>query len=47
MTELTGTVSEALTKEKVIEIVDPEPAHVMHRNVNYHKMTALDYIQRN
>jgi NAD-dependent deacetylase len=30
-----------------IEIVDPEPAHVMHRNVNYHKMTALDYIQRN
>lgn len=27
-----------------IEVVDPEPCHVMHPNVTYHKMTASDYI---
>lgn len=28
-----------------IEVVDPEPAHIMHPNVSYKKMTALEYIQ--
>ena len=28
-----------------IEIVDPEPTHVLHSNVSYKKMTALEYIQ--
>ena len=27
-----------------VEIVDPEPAHIMHPNVSYKKMTALEYI---
>ena len=30
-----------------IEVVDPEPVHVLHPNVHYKKMTALDYIQCN
>jgi NAD-dependent deacetylase len=30
-----------------IEIVDPEPTHVMHPNVSYKSMTALAYIQNN
>ncbi|MBH0022080.1 sirtuin [Pseudoalteromonas sp. SWXJ133] len=30
-----------------IEVVDPEPAHILHPNVNYKKMTALEYIQKN
>ena len=29
-----------------IEIVDPDPVHVMHTNVSYKKMTALEYIQQ-
>ena len=29
-----------------IEIVDPEPTHVLHSNVSYKKMTALEYIQQ-
>ncbi len=29
-----------------IEIVDLEPAHVLHSNVSYKKMTALEYIQQ-
>ncbi len=28
-----------------IEIVDPDPTHVLHSNVSYKKMTALEYIQ--
>jgi NAD-dependent deacetylase len=28
-----------------IEVVDPNPAHVLHPNVSYKKMTALEYIQ--
>ncbi|ATG79512.1 Sir2 family NAD-dependent protein deacetylase [Pseudoalteromonas sp. B131b] len=28
-----------------IEVVDPEPAHILHPNVSYKKMTALEYIQ--
>ncbi|NMR26392.1 sirtuin [Pseudoalteromonas sp. NEC-BIFX-2020_015] len=27
-----------------VEVVDPEPAHIMHPNVSYKKMTALEYI---
>lgn len=27
-----------------IEVVDPDPTHVFHPNVTYHKMTALAYI---
>jgi NAD-dependent deacetylase len=30
-----------------VEIVDPEPAHVLHPKVSYKKMTALEYIQSN
>ncbi|GAA58393.1 NAD-dependent deacetylase [Pseudoalteromonas sp. BSi20652] len=30
-----------------IEVVDPEPAHILHPNVNYKKMMALEYIQNN
>ncbi|WP_372762362.1 NAD-dependent deacetylase [Pseudoalteromonas sp.] len=30
-----------------IEVVDPNPAHILHANVSYKKMTALDYIQVN
>ena len=29
-----------------IEIVDPNPAHVMHSQVSYHQMTALEYIEK-
>lgn len=29
-----------------IEIVDPDPTHIMHANVNYKKMTALEYVQQ-
>ena len=29
-----------------IEVVDPEPAHILHSNVSYQKMTALEYIQQ-
>ncbi|MFY8273205.1 SIR2 family NAD-dependent protein deacylase [Pseudoalteromonas sp. SSDWG2] len=29
-----------------IEVVDPEPTHLLHDNVTYHKMTALEYVQR-
>lgn len=29
-----------------IEIVDPEPTHVLHSSVSYKKMTALEYIQQ-
>ncbi|KTG21098.1 sirtuin [Pseudoalteromonas sp. XI10] len=29
-----------------IEVVDPDPAHVFHPNVTYHKMTALEYVQQ-
>ncbi len=29
-----------------IEIVDPNPVHVLHPDVQYHRMTALDYIQQ-
>ncbi|WP_462158673.1 SIR2 family NAD-dependent protein deacylase [Pseudoalteromonas sp. GB56] len=29
-----------------IEVVDPEPTHVLHPDVTYHKMTALEYIQK-
>ncbi|WP_350635850.1 Sir2 family NAD-dependent protein deacetylase [Pseudoalteromonas sp. GW168-MNA-CIBAN-0100] len=30
-----------------VEVVDPEPAHILHANVTYKKMNALDYIQSN
>ncbi|WP_217877275.1 SIR2 family NAD-dependent protein deacylase [Pseudoalteromonas shioyasakiensis] len=29
-----------------IEVVDPDPTHVFHPNVTYHKMTALEYVQQ-
>ncbi|MGB0860604.1 MAG: SIR2 family NAD-dependent protein deacylase [Pseudoalteromonas spongiae] len=29
-----------------IEIVDPNPAHVLHSDVTYHQMTALEYIEK-
>lgn len=29
-----------------IEVVDPDPTHVFHSNVTYHKMTALEYVQQ-
>ncbi|WP_372769026.1 NAD-dependent deacetylase [Pseudoalteromonas sp.] len=29
-----------------IEIVDPNPTHVMHNDVTYHQMTALEYIEK-
>lgn len=29
-----------------IEIVDPNPAHVMHSQATYHQMTALEYIEK-
>ncbi len=28
-----------------IDVVDPDPTHVFHSNVTYHKMTALEYVQ--
>lgn len=30
-----------------VEVVDPEPAHILHANVTYKKMNALDYIESN
>jgi len=30
-----------------VEVVDPEPAHILHANVTYKKVNALDYIQSN
>lgn len=30
-----------------LEVVDPHPAHILHPNVSYKKMTALEYIQSN
>ncbi|MDN3474939.1 Sir2 family NAD-dependent protein deacetylase [Pseudoalteromonas sp. APC 3355] len=30
-----------------VEVVDPEPVHILHANVTYKKMNALDYIQSN
>ncbi|EGI73634.1 NAD-dependent protein deacetylase of SIR2 family [Pseudoalteromonas distincta] len=30
-----------------VEVVDPAPAHILHANVTYKKMNALDYIQSN
>lgn len=30
-----------------VEVVDPEPVLITHPNVKYHKMPALEYIQRN
>ena len=29
-----------------IEVVDPDPTHVFHPNVTYHKMTALEYVHQ-
>lgn len=29
-----------------VEVVDPEPAHILHPNVTYHKMTAQTFITR-
>ena len=29
-----------------IEVVDPDPTHIFHPNVTYHKMTALEYVQQ-
>ena len=29
-----------------IDVVDPDPTHVFHPNVTYHKMTALEYVQQ-
>ncbi len=29
-----------------IEVVDPDPTHVFHPNVTYHKLTALEYVQQ-
>lgn len=29
-----------------IDVVDPDPTHVFHSNVTYHKMTALEYVQQ-
>ena len=36
----------AVQNNTPIEIVDPDPVHIDYRYVQYHKMTALDYIQR-
>ncbi len=30
-----------------VEVVDPNPVHIMHSNVTYKKMNALEYIQSN
>lgn len=30
-----------------VEIVDPEPRKIAYKNCKYHRMSALDYIQRN
>jgi NAD-dependent deacetylase len=30
-----------------VEVVDPEPTHILHPNISYKKMTALEYIQKN
>jgi NAD-dependent deacetylase len=27
-----------------IDVVDPHPTHILHSNVTYHTMTALEYI---
>ena len=29
-----------------IEVIDPEPCHILHSNVTYHKMTACEYISK-
>ena len=29
-----------------VEVVDPSPAHILHSDVTYHTMTALEYINR-
>ena len=36
----------AMKNNTPIEIVDPQPCHVLHRNVTYHAMTASEYIAR-
>ncbi|WP_277054839.1 SIR2 family NAD-dependent protein deacylase [Pseudoalteromonas marina] len=36
----------ARTHNIAIEVVDPNPAHILHPNVSYKKMTALEYIQK-
>lgn len=36
----------ARNNQTPIAIVDPVPCHVLHPNVEYHKMTALEYINR-
>jgi NAD-dependent deacetylase len=36
----------ARTHNIPIEVVDPNPAHILHPNVSYKKMTALEYIQK-
>jgi NAD-dependent deacetylase len=37
----------AVDQNKEIEIVDPEPVKINYKNVTYHKMKALEYIQKN
>ncbi|WP_105258988.1 SIR2 family NAD-dependent protein deacylase [Pseudoalteromonas sp. T1lg88] len=44
ITQMALEVARSLTIP--IEVVDPEPAHIIHPNVTYHKMTALEYIQK-
>ena len=29
-----------------IEVVDPNPTHILHNDVTYHTMTALEYISQ-
>ncbi len=36
----------AMQNNTPVEIVDPEPCHVLHRNTTYHVMTASEYISK-
>jgi NAD-dependent deacetylase len=34
----------ALTKEAAIEVVDPQPIDLGYERIEYHRMTAADYV---
>ena len=34
----------ALTNDAAIEVVDPEPIDLGYERIEYHKMTAADYV---
>lgn len=36
----------AISKNTPIEVVDPNPVNIPHLHVTYHKMTALEYVQK-